>query len=209
MTEDWEMVLSAKHFFLPSYQYFDAGSFYMAFLTGLFVGEEHSYPAQIDLASLGKYFGASAEGFKIEGDLKSLPEKLNIMNYQRGPFLEGQTLPFLEPLVWFSEYCFVDVASPGGSYKQAFMNGKPQTQAIVTDSNNPLMLGFYFNLPEEGFADRKMTFSRCKEIISVWKKSSFVSRIPPGRKPPSLKFSWLKQDEYYYSLRINVLSTQQ
>jgi hypothetical protein len=207
MTEDWKMVLSAKHFFLPPYdRHFDAGSFYGAFLTALFVGDRHDYPNHVDIMSFGQHFAVSAEGWEFKVDLKSLPSKLDILNYRRETFQQDPPLSYLKPLVWFSEHCFIDITNSEGSYRQAFMNGKPHTQPTFSNSDYIPGLSVHFTLPAEMFDQRKLAFSRCKKVIREWQKRDFAAIFRTKPHPPTLSFRWLRQDDYYYSLRINVIN---
>ena len=84
------------------------------------------------------------------------------------------------------------------------MNGKPQTQPIFTNSDNPPELSVHFTLPAEIFDETKLAFSRFKKVIHEWRKRDFAAIFRAGQNPPTLNFRWLKQDNYYYSLRIKV-----
>jgi hypothetical protein len=193
MAKNFDMLYARPGMYLAVYdKKLDAGSLYMNFLFAIFNELEFGCPGLIEMTTAGQYFSIVASGCRLNiqhGEAENLTGVFDVANFQQ-PILEDAypDFGFLKPIVWFTEYCLVDITTQNGTYRQAFMDGSPLAEAIQLplDHDCP-RFGFCFTLPSKTFDSKVLDLARLKQAIDSWKKSDCV-RARAVRKT-TLKFN--------------------
>ena len=219
--------LARSGMYLTAYdQTVDAGSFCANFLIAIFDSLEFGLPTQVDVVSTGHYIALTALGCSLaiaQKQTAHLPSIFDSTNQvmqqptqQEAILLETYpSLAFLQPIVWFSESCLVDlslvdlslvdVSMATTSYRQIFLQGVPSTQAVERPRNGePPRMSFCFTLPAESFGKTPLQATRLKQIVCLWQAKDLLRGLPEKKKSTKLHFQWLVQAEDYFTLRITV-----
>ena len=120
-------------------------------------------------------------------------------------FDKSYSLGYMRPIVWFAEYCFVELAMADKVFRQAFWHGRPLgQQSELRLGGKPATIGFNFNLPTEPFEQVTLEIDRLRRVITSWEEERFA-RTAVGR--PKLHKKWCQLSNYHHSLRISTTHT--
>lgn len=202
------MLLARRGMYLAAYdQIIDAGSFCANFLIAIFDSLEFGAPVQVDITSTGHYIALTAIGCSLTLEPKEtqlLSSIFDIACHQER-FLPTTypSLAFLQPLVWFSESCLMDISTAKATYHQLFMHGSQSALGVIRPrTDEPPRISFCFTLPADVFGKAPLTIARLKRVVSLWKPKDFLRALPERKKTLKLHFQWRRQSDDYFSLRI-------
>jgi hypothetical protein len=130
----------------------------------------------------------------------------DIRNASQGiPTNITHSLGFLRPIIWFTEYCLADITTSSGTYRQAFLLGRPlENPTLLLNPSDTPRIGFCFTLPSAIFDNTHLDWRRLKRVLSLWKKKELAETIPDGATTPELRLKWRTQSDHNYSLLIVV-----
>ncbi|MGB0383700.1 MAG: hypothetical protein ACPGWR_02665, partial [Ardenticatenaceae bacterium] len=156
----------------------------------------------------GQYFSAQANGCSFPESIDSVASLFDIANYRQPFFDEFYSLGVMRPLVWFSEYCLLDITSNGQLFQQTFSRGTPLGQ----NSQLPLhgkaaKIGLWFTLPAKIFEEVTLDIDRLKRVIAAWEKGELAPLLPDDDMRPTLHKEWSEHSTYHYTLRISTNDT--
>jgi hypothetical protein len=216
MTEIFDKLRSRPGLFLLAYdQRFHAGTICVTFLHDIFYNLDLGCPEQVDIVVTDHYFTMTAAGGSLDighNYSADLARFFNIANFHpsmsSSVLLEKSNLDLFGPIVWFTEYCLVDITTPKETYRQVFLSGTPLGETILlsasTNEPNKPRIAFCFTVPQIVFESTVLDVTSLKRVVSIWKKRAFAG-LPKDKQLPKLGFKWKQQDEYNYSLRIVTL----
>ena len=210
MAKNVDLLYARPSMYLAVYdKKLDAGSLYMNFIFAIFNKLSFGCPEHIDITTAGHYFSIVASGCRLDiqnGNAENLTDAFDIRNFQQ-PLLED-THPdfgFLRPIIWFSEYCLVDITTKSGIYRQAFMHGSPLAEALQLpldrDDEAP-RFGFCFTLPSNTFESKLLDLSRLKQAISSWKESDCVRARAVRKSTITFNLLSCEQAEYNHHIKM-------
>ena len=140
------------------------------------------------------------------GEAENLTDVFDVANFEK-PMLEN-TYPdfgFLRPIVWFSEYCLVDITTKNGIYRQAFLHGSPLAEALQLPlDQDPAAhrFSFCFTLPARTFESKKLDLSRLKQAISSWQESDYVRARAVRKSTITFNLFSCEQAEYNHYVKM-------
>lgn len=190
-------------YLMPYEKKVDAASFFLNFLIAIFDSQELGDPNSIDITSAGPYFSIQADGCRFPQSIDSVASLFDIANYGQPFFDEFYSLGFMRPLVWFSEYCLLEITCQGKLFQQAFSRGTPLGQS----SQLPLYgkaakIGFWFTLPAKIFEDVTLEIDRLRRAIMAWEEGE-LAPLPSDEMRPTLQIQWSEHSTYNYSLIVS------
>ena len=195
-------------YLMPYEEKVDAASFFVNFLIAVFDSEELGDPNWVDITSAGQYFSIQADGCRFPESILSVASLFDIANYRQPFFDEFYSLGFMRPLVWFSEYCLLDITCNGQLFQQAFLRGTPLGQNLRLPLHGKAgKIGFWFTLPAKIFEDVTLDIDRLKRVITAWEKGELAPLLPGDETRPTLHKEWSEHSTYHYSLRISTNDT--
>lgn len=202
------ILYSRSGMYLPSYeQKIDASSFFTSFLSAILGSQEWGWGAEsIYIMVAGHCFSIQAIKCTIPMfDLKveNLSDVFDIANFRKPFFDSSYSLGLIRPIIWFSDYCLIDVPIIGKVLRQAFLRGTPLgEQSQIQLNDRPPFLGFLFTLPIEPFKEVTLGVERLRKVIDIWEKQNLTQLSSTQNKRMILHKQWCEQSEYHYSLKI-------
>ena len=203
-----DILYSRPGMYLAPYEKVDAASFIVNFLIAVFENPALGTPSCVDITIAGQYFSIQAKGSRLP-ELKEGPQSLSslfdIAHFRQPFFDKSYSLGYMRPIIWFSDYCFVEFTMVDKVFRQAFWHGSPLgQQSELPLAGKPATIGFNFNLPTEPFEQVTLEIDRLKRVITSWEEERFT-KTANGR--PKLHKKWCQQSKYHYSLRISTPQT--
>ncbi len=211
MTDISQIIESRSAMLLFTYdQKRNAASIFANFLQAIFSSLRFGCPEYVDITCTDSWFTIVAAGGSLDTDHESFQgilQLFDIRSFQPSIFSSiTPELGRLLPIVWFTEYCVVNVTTSKGVFKRGFLNGYSVTEVSYSHSDNkdPLSLSFTFTIGAPFFEETKLDSVTLRNVISIWRKSGFAKYISKDNIIPRIKLKWLEQSQYTYSLRIKV-----
>jgi hypothetical protein len=210
MTEPRNVAQSRPNLYLLTYDCkLDAASVISNFLHAVFSLPNVAYPSRIEVNVAGPYFTIAAIGCSMLDQVnepEQLPWIFDIRNTLQGiPADITHSLGFLRPIIWFTEHCLADITTASGTFRQAFLLGRPlENLTLLLNPSDTPRIGFCFTLPSAIFDNTHLDCRRLKRVLALWKKKEFGETIPHGVPIPELKLKWRVQSDHNYSLLIVV-----
>lgn len=204
-----ELYRVAGMFLLACDSKIDAASFFLNFLRASFWNEQTvGKPNLIDINVAHHYFSVQAEGCYLPASVEDITNNLSRIfdlskNFKNPSGIRIDPLGFLQSIVWFSEYCLVDISIQDKIVHQAFIDGEAvghQTERPKRD-NTPIM-GFAFTLPDRLFKEPTLPIERLKQAINLSEKDHLPRLESLSGTQVILHQTWCKQSHYHYSVRI-------
>jgi hypothetical protein len=200
--------------YLATYeQRLDAGSLCLNFLIGLFSSAEE-LPNHIDIASAGSIFTISAFSTKpmfTDAQLDTLSAVFDVAQHDKRIVANTYSgIEFLRPIVWFTEYCLIQVTAGVRTYQQAFHRGYAHSDEEQNHLKHVAIneIGFCFTLPDDVFEQITLERDNLEKAITTWQERDFIKLIPDEVERPHIQLNWCEQARHHYSLRIKINSNQ-
>lgn len=182
----------------------DAASFFLNCLIAVFDSDEFGSPHSVCLTVTGQNFHMQAVGIDLESlSTSDLAFVFDIEHYKTPFFDDSYALGFLRPVVWFGEYCMVEVAVDSHTSRQSFLYGEPLGQeSTFVKNGSKSSLDVHFTLPVKPFENVMLPSERLERAVIAWEKREVVSRPPGDLARPVLHKEWCKQSIDHYSLQL-------
>jgi hypothetical protein len=203
-----EKIWSRPGLYLSAYeQTIDAASFFINFLIGVFDYQDFGIPDHIDISVAGKYFSVTATGCYLQ-HLDTNPDLFTqlftVSDTDLDKVIEDfPGLSFIRPIVWFADFCLVDISTVQTVFRQVFSS----SQHIAPVNHLPLIhdkpyIGFLFTLPHDRFTSTSLDNTRLRRVLSSWQKMNYKHAKSQQLHLPYLKMQWREQSIHQYSVRI-------
>lgn len=191
-------------YLIPYEKKVDAASFFVNFLIAVFDSQELGSPNSVNITTSGQYFSIQANACSFPSSMVPLSSLFDMANF-RQPFLdEFYSLGFMRPLVWFSDYCLVELTSKGKLSQQAFLRGTPYGQNFELPLDGKAgRIGFRFTLPPQAFPEVTLDIARLRRVIMAWEQGDLAPPLLTEPMRPTLHKQWREQSKYHHSLKMS------
>lgn len=198
-----QVLLSRPGMYLATYdQKLNAGSLLLNFL----IGANSLIDADVDdvvdilvanhtftVSFISKHFTLAQLGvsdissdFDITQDENPLPLSSNL------------SLFFWKPIVWFSEFCSINIEDHKAHYRQYFFHGEAigETTQLIAKPASPYGISFAFSVSSDLFNDTHLRIDDLKRVIEVWQ-----DREIPKSDLSSVQVNsdWYQHSDLFYS----------
>jgi hypothetical protein len=185
----------------------DGSNLVYTFLRHLFYPSEFGMPSSVTLNVSGNHFTLEALGWGIPQP-KALSDKDFLKFFEITLDHDKRVDTYgpvggLRHIVWFAEYCLLDVTLAERTYRQAFLDGTPLTEPVRQPMNATPRLAFNFTLSSLRFKRLELDIHRFQSCVASWESFKFGLGIPEGQRP-TLSKQWCVLSDTHYSLRIAV-----
>lgn len=184
----------------------DAASFFLNCLIAVFDSDEFGSPYSVCLTVMGQNFHMQAVGVNLDQLLTAahdLASVFDIENYKTPFFDNSYALGFLRPVVWFAEYCMVEMTAGSHTSRQSFLYGEPLGEKSTFARNgSKSSLDVHFTLPVKPFVDVTLPSERLERAVNAWEKREFLSPLPGEVSRPVLHKEWCIHSADHYSFQM-------
>lgn len=159
----------------------------------------------IDISVSGRYFSISATGYSVDGISQNPGILAEIFDPSSNIDIFTELLygfVSLRPIVWFSEFCLVDISTSHELFRQSFMHGSPISQIIrlPLEDMSPT-IGVMFTLSHDRFANTYLEASRLRRVLRLW-KNSYRSVASRGYAVLHFDTYWKEQSRTHFMVRM-------
>ncbi|MEM7535813.1 MAG: hypothetical protein AAF639_26780 [Chloroflexota bacterium] len=194
--------------YLSSYQnQLDAASLFTAFLSAVFECDEIKTPSFVYLATAGSMFSMQAVGSSLQTDADGISPTLSSLfdiAQFRTPFWDNNdALGYLRPIVWFSDYCLVEMTMGDEVIRQSFVRGAPKaTQSTRFVHGSVPSISFSFTLPTQPFHETILDCVRLKRVLTLWEEEYQQEMNSTFEQDLTFEQQWNQQSKFHHSVRL-------
>lgn len=206
MSQSTEKIFARPGMYLPLNDgQVDAACMLHGFLYGVLRQPTMLVPTRVEFCSADFQFTVSAYG-----DTLTIPATASISllfsafaldhPLRQHSKLGQQALRYLRPIVWFSQFCVVEICAEQRCYRQAFLHGNPISDLIEsTIMLAGSSLSFSFTLSDKLSEQTALRVDRLQDALDTWQQEGALSALKRVDKSSiRLDMRWSKHSTYRY-----------
>ena len=204
-----QTLYSRPGMYLPSYeQKIDATSIISNFLDAVYGSQELTTPKSVFVTVSGTNFILEAEGCNLDYTPPAFDEllfKLSITSFREPFFDDGHVLGFVKSIVWFTQYCLVNISVKDWLFCQAFWRVNTFIEQPKQYMENTIdRFGFCFTLPPELFTDMGLEIRKLDTVLDLWEEQRNKRKTVEQNSFPKFSRYWNEQAQHHFSLRLQI-----